>query len=497
MSRYLRILPILLLAILLPASRGMGQTRPRLITLEDALEIARKQSPDALNSKQQFRESFWEYKSFRGTYLPQIGVTATIPNLNRAITKYTNPNGTEGYVTQEYVSYTGNLSVSQRIGWTGGTVFLNSGLQRIDNLGDSLYTSYLSTPVNIGYSQPIFTFNPYRWDRKIEPMKYNEAKRKYLEDVEQISITTTNYFFDLLEAQVEKEIAQTNLANYDTLYRIAKGRYELGKIAENDLLGLELDFLEAQAAVENANLGLDNALFRFRSYLRLKDTTAIQLVPPVNINFFPIDATSAIDHAEKNSSTAIDFQRRLLEAQRDVRQAKMENRFDAQLTAVFGLTQTAATLPESYNNPMDQQQVSLGLSIPIVDWGVSRGKIKMAESQQEIVKNAVEQEIIDFKRNVYLKVVQFNMQKNQLMIASKSDTVARKTYDVTKSRYLIGKINSILDLNNAQIKADDARKNFYAALQTYWRSYFEIRKMTLFDFSNNLPLSFQFEDVRP
>ena len=488
---------VFVLLCLPPALFAHAQQKVRMLTLQEAIEIARQQSPDALNSKHTFRSSFWEYKTFRGTYLPQLGISAVIPDLERAINKYTNPDGTESFITQQYISYQANLALSQKIGLTGGTVFVSSGLQRIDNLGDSTFTSYLSTPVNIGYSQPIFQYNPYRWERKIEPIKYDQAKRKYLEDVEQININTTNYFFALLQAQIEKKIALTNLSNYDTLFQVAKGRYQLGKIAENDLLLLELNFLKAQAAVEDANLGLDNALFRFRSYLRIKDTTFIELIPPENIDFFEVDPRIAVDNANKNSSTAMDFKKRLLEAELDVRKAKMENRFDAELTAVFGLTQTGPVLPDAYKDPMDQQQVSLGLTIPILDWGVSRGKIKMAESQHEIVKNAVEQELIDFERNVYLKVVQFNMQKKQLSIAAKADTVARKTYEVTKGRYLIGKFNSILDLNNAQIETDNSQKNYYFSLQTYWRSYYELRKMTLFDFSIQSPIQFRFDDVKP
>ncbi len=108
----------------------------------------------------------------------------------------------------------------------------------------------------------------------------------------------------------------------------------------------------------------------------------------------------------------------------------------------------------------------------------------------------MEQETLDFQRNVYLKVVQFNMQKNQVAIAAKSDTVAKKNYDVTKGRYLIGKMNSILDLNNAQIETDNAEKGYYQALQTYWRNYFELRKLTLFDFSTNRQIQFSIEDIQ-
>jgi outer membrane protein TolC len=289
----------------------------------------------------------------------------------------------------------------------------------------------------------------------------------------------------------------TNLSNYDTLYSIAKGRYQLGKIAENDLLQLELNFLKAQAQVENANLALDNAQFRFKSYLRIQDSIPIVLLPPDNIVFFKIDPLKAVSLACENSSTSLDYEKQLLEAASAVNYAKLNGRFDAQIHALIGLQQSGATVPDAYLNPLDQRQFSVGLTIPIVDWGVANGQIKMAQSEEEIVKNSIEQEIIDFKRNVYLKVIEFNMQQNQLKIAAKSDTVARKGYEVTKGRYLIGKINSILDLNNAQIETDNSQKNYYFALQTFWKSYYEIRKMTLFDFLKNEPLLFNFEDVKP
>lgn len=483
-------------AFLLLAWISKAQVGIRRLSLEDAIDIAKQQSPDAFNSKQQFRASFWEFKSYRASNLPALSLTAMVPNIQQSLSPYLNPDGTQSYVRQQNLSASANLALTQKLGLTGGTIYISSGLQGVNNFKTENPISYMSTPVNVGYVQPIFTFNPYRWDRKIQPLKYDQAKRKFLEDIENIAINATNYFFNLLQAQLDQKIAFTNLSNYDTLFHIAKGRYQLGKIAENDLLQLELSYLKAQANVEKASLDLDNAMFRFTSYLRIKDTTHIELIPPTDINFFKIDPIKAIEQANKNTSAAIDFKKRLLEAARDVSRAKNEGRFDAELNAVIGLTQTGADIPDAYTNPLDQSQVSLGLTIPILDWGVSRGKIKMAQSQQEVVKNSVEQDIIDFQRNIYLKVIQFNMQQNQILIAAKSDTVAKKSYDVTKARYLIGKIVSILDLNNAQIETDNSQKSYYFALQTFWRSYYEIRKMTLFDFRDNIPLSFDIKDIK-
>lgn len=483
--------------LILFTTESIAQQKIRRLTLEQALEIAKKNSPDAHNSKQAFRSSFWAYRTYRGTYLPNLSFDAVVPDLQRAFQLYHNPDGSVTYTPYQYVNYSAELSLSQRIGFTGGTLFLRSGLQRLDNTVDSTITSYLTTPINIGYTQPVFRFNPYKWERKLEPLKYEVAKKKYLEDLEQINITTTNYYFNFLAAQIDKKVALTNRSNYDTLFRIAKGRYELGKIAENDLLLLELNLLKAQAAVETADLQLDNAEFYFKSYLRIQDTIPIELVPPVIQDFSVVNPVKAIEEAGHNSSASMNFTRRKLEAARDVNQAKMDNRFDADITAIFGYNGSEPTLPEAYKNQRDQEQVTVGITIPILDWGVARGKIKMAESQQEIVLNNIEQEMIDYDRNIYLKVMQFNMQRNQIRIAGKADTVAKKTYDVTKGRYLIGKITSILELNNAQIEADSYEKAYYNSLQTYWRSYFELRKLTLFDFNANRPLNFNFEDVRP
>jgi len=487
---------IFLCIFLLLSLTSKTQVNVRRLSLEDAIEIAKQQSPDAFTSKQQFRSSFWEFKSYRATNLPALSLTATLPNVQQTLSPYLNPDGTQSYVRQQNLSAAANLALTQKLGITGGSIYVSSGLQGVNNFNTENPISYMSTPINIGYIQPIFSFNPYRWDRKIQPLKYDQSKRKFLEDVENIAINATHYFFNLLQAQLDQKIALTNLSNYDTLFRIAKGRYQLGRIAENDLLQLELSYLKAQANVEKTSLDLDNALFRFKSYLRIKDTTNIELIPPTNISFFKIDPLMAIEQANKNTSAALDFKKRLLEAARDVNRAKLEGRFDAELNAVIGLTQTGMDIPDAYKNPLDQRQVSLGLTIPILDWGVARGKIKMAQSQEEVVKNSVEQDIIDFQRNIYLKVVQFNMQQNQILIAAKSDTVAKKSYDVTKGRYLIGKMVSILDLNNAQIETDNSQKSYYFALQTFWRSYYEIRKMTLFDFRNNIPLSFDIKDIK-
>jgi outer membrane protein len=497
MYRFSFIVRILALILLIPCQPVLAQKKVRRMSLEEALSLAKGRSIQALIAKQQFQVSFWEYRSFRSSNLPQLSADGYLPDFNRFIQSYTNPDGTKIYLQQQSVNYAGNLRLSQEIGFTGGNISLNSGLSRTDNLLDSTLTSYLSTPVYIKYTQPIFRFNSFKWDRKIKPLKYDQAKRKYLEDIEDINIMATNFFFALLQAQVEKKIAHTNLMNYDTLYKITQGRFQLGKIPQNQLLLYELSLLRAQLAVENANLSLEDALFNFKSFLRLQEDDSIVLEPPVHMKFFTVNPIKAIEEASNNTSSAEDFRRKLLEADMSVNMAKMTGRFDADLSAVFGYNQTALTLPDAYKSPQDLEQVSLSLNVPILDWGVARGRIKMAESQREIVKNQVEQGLIDFKQGIYRDVMKFNMQKNQLDIAAKADTVAKKSYKITQDRYMIGKISDFQELYTAQTEADNSENSFYAALLNYWQRYFGLRKMTLFDFEYQSPIQFNLQDVKP
>ena len=332
--------------------------------------------------------------------------------------------------------------------------------------------------------------------RYIEPMKYEMAKRNYLERCGTNRYNSHTSFFQYAPGTDRSaDLSVKNMYNYDTLFRIAKGRYQLGKIAENELLQLELNYLKAEAAVEQSQLEFENNLFKLKSYLRIKDDLRIELLPPSVKNFFTIDSDLAIAEAYYNSSTALNFEQRKLEAASAVNEAKMSGRFDANLTAVFGLAAQGNDLPEAYTQPEDAQIVSLGFRVPILDWGSARGRIKLAESQEELILTSVEQEEIDFEQNVFLQVMQFNMQENQLRIAAKADTVAQKRFDVTQKRYMIGQVNDVLELNNAQIDNDNALKGYYQALRAYYRNYFELRKETLFDFEKGMPILFDIKET--
>lgn len=483
---------VLLSLFLQPAE---AQTSNLMFTLEDVINLAKEQSPMAIMAKHRFRSSYWEFRTHKAKFLPALDLSSTIPDLTRSIDRITLPDGSDAFVARKLANSTVDLSLSQNISFTGGSIFISSGLQRIDLLGDSDDpTSYLSTPVSIGFRQPIKAHNSFRWEKKIEPLKYEEAKKNYIDAIEQVTQRAVTYFFNLALAQVNLQIAEINYSNNDTLFRIAQGRYNIGTIAENDLLQMELSMLNAGTALNEANIQLEIRKFQLRSFLGYNETVNIELLIPASIPELDVDVAFALEEAKKNSPEILSMERQLIEASRDVAQAKAEKGLTANLYATFGLTQQSSDFEQVYYDAQDQERLRIGLEIPVIDWGLGKGRYRMAQSSQEVIKTNVQQAEIDFEQEVMLQVLQFNLQDDQLRIAAKADTIAQNRYEVTKQRFLIGNVD-VLDLNVALTEKDSAKRGYLSALNNYWSYFYNIRKLTLFDFIAGVPLSAQFDEL--
>ena len=482
----------LILVLFLITFKTYSQQKTIRLTLEEVIDLAISQSPDSYIAKHRFLGKYWQYRSFKARYLPSLSLKSTLLNYNNSIRK-TILDGQDAFVEQNSNNSSMQLSLNQNIGLTGGSIFLNSDILRLDQFNDST-TSYSSTPISIGIIQPILSFNSLKWERKIEPIKYDEAKKEYIKSIEQISMDAVSYFFDLASAQMNVQIAKINYSNTDTLYRISIGRYNIGKIAKNELLQMELSFLNSNTDVNNSELNLKIKEFKLRSFLGFNETVKLELIVSDKIPDLEVDVAKAIDLALENNPDVLKYQRQLIESERDVAKAKAENRFNANLSLNYGLSQTAPEVQDVYIDPQQTSNIYFGIDIPIIDWGLGKGNVKMAKSNQEVTRIITEQAKIDFQQNIFLKVMQFNMQDDQVKIAAKADTIAQSRYDITKQRFLIGKVD-VLNLNDALSEKDVKKRSYINTLRAYWNYYFTIRMLTLFDFEKDQPLIQDFDKL--
>jgi outer membrane protein TolC len=483
-----------LLILFLYSSFTLKAQEVKRLTFKEVIKLSEEQSPNALMAKHRFRASYWQYRTFVAQYRPSLTLTGTTPDYSYAYDKVWNSqNESYDYIATNTLSNLGSMSLSQNIGWTGGPVFLNSDLT-IFNDFEKDTKKYITTPLSIGLTQPLFRYNALKWQKKTEPLKFEAAKKTFLSNVEAVHQQAVMIFFNLAQAQINKQISEMNYSNADTLYRIARGRYQLGTIAEDELLQMQLLYLNAETARKQADMNLRDREIRLRSFLGFNDNVRLELVIPTDIPSLQVSTQEVFDLAMQNNPEMLNQQLALLTAESNVAQAKAEKGMNANLTASYGLRDQDPDFNLAYSDPNKQQRIRVGFTMPILDWGLGRGKYKMAQSSLELAKVQSNQAIVDFQQNLYLDVEQFNLQKSQVEIAAKADTVAMKRYEVTKQRFLIGKI-AVLDLNDADSRKDQNRRAYLQSLQDYWNYFYNLRSLTLYDFLNRQSLETDYEKL--
>lgn len=463
--------------------------------LNDVIRIASSQSIDAFRNKNMYLASYWEFRYYQADRLPSLSLSSDLINFNRAINNYFNPETKEEvYINNETLNSNMSLSLSQNIALTGGRLFLQSDVGMLKNLAGDQNTSFSSTPISIGYSQELNGYNQLKWKSKIEPLKFEKAKKAFIQDIEDLNIKSTTNFFSLINAQIQRGISETNLANADTTYNIGKGRFQVGKVTQDELLKLELDRLNAEQALSLAKLTENRALANLNSFLGLDKNTIIDCIVPSDIPDLQIDPDLAIAQALENNPEILNQQQRMLEQDQNVARTKSDAGINTSLYAQYGLNQSAEKFNKVYDNPDKSQRFSIGLSIPIIDWGRRKGSYSMAMSNREVALATIRQERIDFEMDIMQSVLEFNLQIGQVANSAKADTIAQMGYNVTFQRFLIGKID-VIKLNIASNDQEKARMAYLDRLRNYWTSYFRLRSITLYDFENKKPLMVDYDKI--
>ncbi len=488
---------ICFLPSLLTGQAGSNNAQDTLfLDLEGTIQLAQGEAPDVQIAKTSYSNNFWRFRSFQADFKPQILFDATLPNINRTIDQITTPEGQDIFVSRSSMLNSVGISLSQRIGWTGGEVSLSTGLQRLDIFpsGNIMrQTTYLSSPIFLSINQPLFQFNAFEWDKKIEPIIFDEAKKGYSEDLEQVAGQSARLFFNVLIAQLNLEAAQRDKLEADSLLVISQGRFDVGKIAETELLQIELNVMNANANLAQSELNVQRSTEQLRNFLGIKRAVAFRLTPPDDIPDFQIDVDKALEYARDNRSQILAFRRRILQAERNLEQAEKNAGLNMNLTLDFGLSQTSSEFDNAYQDPLDQERLRLGMSIPIADWGKTQARKEIARSNLELTRLQVAQDEVNFEREIITAVQQFDLVRNQVNLALKAYEVAQKRLDITRKRYRIGKIGST-DLNLAISEEANARRSYMSALQNFWLAYYELRQLTLYDFENNQGLLQQLQD---
>lgn len=467
---------------------GVSAQNTIRLTLQKAIELANDSSLSSLKYRNQFLSSYWEYRSYRADRLPSLTLNLTPAQYYRSITqRYDSNTDQDVYRAQKMFYASGSLSVQQNFDWLGGSFYLNTDLDYMRNFGETKSTQFSAVPLQLGYSQELLGYNAFKWEKRIEPLKYEVAQKQFVYNMEVVSENVVTYFFELAMAQAEYDLAKENVETSEKLYRIGLERQKIAAISKADLLTLELDMVNARNSLENARIDTKRAMFSLASYLNLDKDTQIRLDIPGLPTYMEIPLDRALDLARTNNPELLEQKQQVLEAEQEVDRTRQEARFDASFDASIGFNQVSDKLRQAYRHPLQQDLVTISISIPLVDWGVRKGKYNMAKNNLTVAQLTAEEEKQSIEEEVVMTVSDFNVQRNLIASAEEALKLAEMAYEQTRERFIIGQadVNSVtLALNRQQT----AQNNYISSLSNYWQSYYKIRRLTLFDFASGLSL---------
>ncbi len=475
--------------------QAISQNRATCLRLDEAIILACDSSLEAFIAENAFLTQYWLYKNYKAGKLPFIDLNAVPLDFKRSVdNQYNFADSSYHYINKQTLTSYLNLSINQNITGTGGKVYIDSDVSRLQNLNNTTVPQYSSTLIRVGVEQQLFGYNPFKWDDKIKPLEFEHAKQKYISSTLDIAIQTIKSYFDVLQKKQQSELAQEELVISLTLLDIGKERYKIGSINTEDLYTLEIDYIKAKNSVLETLRSYKWASSNFKSFLRLDNNANIELMYPdslLNVTISPLVATEkAFMYNPEMKQLDLD----ILEAAKYSDYTKREKRFKANVNASFGLNQTANSYINSLKTPQDYGSINLSLKVPILDWGVSKTAYKAALQSEEVIKLSTERAKVDIENLIINQVDKYSYQHEFVQNAKNILEVSKKTYDLSIEKYRSGTID-LLRLNMAKDYWVNAKYDYLVSLKAYWETFYNIKKLTLYDFSSQKSLSESFDDI--
>ncbi|MDR0431361.1 MAG: TolC family protein [Tannerellaceae bacterium] len=467
------------------------------ISLNDAIETGIARSVDAVVARNEYVSAYWGYKTYKTELLPEVVMNTVLPHYSKSYNSIQNPDGTYNYVSNDYNQIDAALSITQNIPLTGGTLTIESSLDRLRQNGQNSLTHYKFVPAKLSLEQPIFGFNRVKWLQRIEPVKYAEARQKLISDQEEIALMAIEHYFNLLLGRINLDMAEQNRNNAERLYIISEARYQKGQLSQVDLLQMQASLFKAESSLTDARASFDSRMFQLRSFLGIGEEIILEPIVPefITLDIPRLSYDTVLFMALENNAFTQNIRKRIFEASRDVSQARAD-RWDIKLFASFGMSGQEDRLQDviNRNNWRNDQVITVGIRMPILDWGKGKGKVRIAEANKEVVLSKTEKEQIDFNQDIFLRVQYFNNQPEQLRLARETDEIAQQRYNVSVEAFILGKLD-ILNLNDSQTAKDEARRNYINQMFLLWSYYYQIRSLTLHDFLQDKKLSVDYNQI--
>lgn len=369
------------------------------------------------------------------------------------------------------------ISLTNRLGWKNSFSEYNNS--RTKGFSNNLYLSL---------DQPIFTYNRTKLNIKELELALENAQLSYSIQRLAMERQVTQSFYMVYQQQQSLDIARQAYENMQKSYEIVKNKTDAGISAKEEMFQAELNLATTRSDYENKQVSLENAKDDFKLLVGMSIYDDIIVIPDISVDTVSVDIAFAIDQGLANRMELRQRAINIETSQFDMIQTKALNEFKGDIGLSVGLFGDNENLGKVYDNPTDNQSVSLSLTIPLWDWGEKASRIKASDAAIETQVITLEEEqnnIVLGIRKIYRNLANL---KNQIEIARQSVTNAQLTYELNLEKYKNGDLTGI-DLNIVQNQLSDKQLALTNSLISYKLELLNLKIQTLYDFEKNETVS--------
>lgn len=460
------------------------------LTLEEAINIAMKNSPDIRQSKLNLERS-------RELLIAENARLKSNFSLRLSPFSFSKDRSFDDRFSQWYDTESkqasGTFTISQPIKWTDATLSINnvfSYQDHLSNINDTRLKNY-DNRLYLSLTQPLFTYNRTMLQLKELEIDYENATLNF--NIQQLAIEqrVAQSFYGVYQQDMSLQISREEYENQKKSHAIIKNKVDAGLAAKEEFYQAELNLANSDLQLQNAKVTLDNDLDQLKLLLGLPIEDEIKVVEDISHQAVDVDLQKAIIFALKNRMELRQSEMNIQNAYYSLTRTKALNEFRGDLSMTYGIIGTDEKVNNIYETPTQNEQFSISFNIPLYDWGERNSRIKASEASIQAAKWSDE----DYRNNIVVNIRSAYRQLQQLLgqieIERQNVRNAQLTYDINLERYANGDLTSI-DLNIYQNQLSQSKNNLIASLIQYRLGLLDMKVLTLYDFRNDKPV---FEDV--
>lgn len=469
-----------------------------LLTLQASIDLAIEKSYTMRNLQEDLKIAEYNLKSATSSLKTHIDFSLTMPEFNQTVRTWDDTTGVSFYSVKR-MDYGGMVTVNQPL-ITNGNIYWETGLNSYDDFYNQDRSATFNTRLRL--RQPIdalYGYNAIRSSLKSARLDYERTKKSLRREELNLEYRVSSSYYNLLSLQRSTEIALLDYERQTEANKIAQNKYASGLIREVDALQMEVDLAEAQNSYEVALINQESALNSFKDLLGIELTDSVILKDDLEYTIVTVDADKAVAYALKNRTELRERDIAIEQQAMSIRQRKAEGMvrgyFDAYVqktgTSMGDITTTYGnTIQHSASDFMDRPinyGVGVTVSIPLLDWGENKARVRAAEARQRqnyLAKEELERSIETETRN---SVAQLNNNLKRLQLLEKNVAIAEKSFAITLQRFSDGDIDS-QTLALERNRLNSAYRSHLSAYIAYQLSLADIMRKTLYDFENDEPI---------